>query len=666
MCGIAGFIDFSRSTTAADGAALVHRMERRLAHRGPDDSGVWCDAEHGAFLAHRRLSIVDLSSAGHQPMFSPSQRFVIVFNGEIYNHASLRAELESLAPRRWRGHSDTEVMLAAFDAWGIEKTLPKLVGMFAIAVWDRHERALTLVRDRAGEKPLCWGVLGGRLVFASELKALEGLDASRLTTNRSALPLLLRFGYIPAPHTIYEGIEKLMPGTWLRFGAAGAPTARGVYWSARASAAAGAREPLDLPAPQCVDRLEALLGDAVRLQLEADVPVGAFLSGGIDSSTVVALAQKCASQRVRTFSIGFDEQAFDESAHARRVAEHLGTDHTELHVTSRDALDQVASMAEIYDEPFADSSQIPTYLLAKLTRRSVTVSLSGDGGDELFGGYPRYRRVRSLDRVFRSLPGGPRRAAAAALESLSPRTVGRIAALLGLRGSSHRSVGDSVHRVAQMLRSERHLLYRYLASVMPDVGSIMPGTGEPPTIFDAPSKWPPARSTTETFMWLDFMTYLPDDVLAKVDRATMAVSLESRVPLLDHRIIEFSQRLPTDMKVRNGEQKWILRQLLYRHVPRELVDRPKMGFAVPLNAWLRGPLRGWAEGLLFGPAAHDGWLDEAELRRLWDEQQAGTRNWQHLFWSVLMLRAWMQSRAARATCIRSGAPAPATTGATGT
>lgn len=647
MCGIAGFIDFRASTTEADGTQAVGRMADRIAHRGPDDSGTWCDPQRGVFFAHRRLSIVDLSAAGHQPMASASGRYVIVYNGEIYNHRALRAELESMAGFAWRGHSDTEVMLAAFEAWGIEAALTKLVGMFALAIWDRRELALTLVRDRAGEKPLYWGMLQGQLAFGSELKAFEGLASSALRTNQAALPLLLRFGYIPAPHSIYEGIEKLMPGTWLRFTQAGAPTSWGVYWSAAESSARGAQQRLALSPTQCTDELERLLTEAVKLQLEADVPVGAFLSGGIDSSTVVALAQKCSSSKVRTFSIGFDEQAFDESLHARRVAEHLGTDHTELRVTSQDALDQVAQMSHIYDEPFADSSQIPTYLLARLTRRSVTVSLSGDGGDELFGGYPRYNRMQSMDRVFRALPGATRRAAAVALESVSPRVWSRLAAMLGQRGSAHRSVGDSAHRMAEMLRTDRHLLYRYLSSSLPDTRRLMPGAPDTQTIFDRPAAWPHSGSTTELFMWLDFMAYLPDDVLAKVDRATMAVSLESRVPLLDHRVIEFSHRLPIDMKVRGGVQKWILRQVLYRHVPRALIDRPKMGFSIPLDAWLRGPLREWAEALLFGSQAQDGMLDETEMRRMWNEHQSGARNWQHALWSILMLRGWQQARVSR-------------------
>jgi asparagine synthase (glutamine-hydrolysing) len=648
MCGIAGFIDFKLSTSAGEGEQAVRRMADRLAQRGPDDWGTWSDPRQGVFLAHRRLSIVDLSAAGHQPMASGSGRYMVVFNGEIYNHRSLRRDLESLGSVTWRGHSDTEVMLAAFDAWGIEATLPKLVGMFAVAVWDRVERALTLFRDRAGEKPLYWGMVSGRLAFASELKAFEGLDAGGLVINRAAVPLMLRYSYIPAPHSIYEGVEKLMPGTWMRFTQAGQPTARGVYWSAAASLEAGLRNPLTLPAAQCIDELERLLTEAVTLQLEADVPVGAFLSGGIDSSTVVALAQRSASSKVRTFSIGFAEEGYDESAHARRVAEHLGTEHTELHVTSRDALDCVPLMAAVYDEPFADSSQIPTYLVAKLARQAVTVSLSGDGGDELFAGYPRYGRAQSLHRLLGVVPAAPRRGLAALIEGVSPHAWNRIAGAFGLgrESAAHRTHGDRLHRVAQMLRSEPHLVYQYLASSMPEVSRLTPRADAARTLHDEPASWPAAASGSSLFMWLDLMTYLPDDLLAKVDRAAMAVSLESRVPILDHRVIEFSHRVPMDMKVRDGMRKWLLRQVLYRHVPRELIDRPKMGFSLPVGAWLRGPLRDWAEGLLFSPQFQDEWIDPAALRRIWAEHLSGARDWQQAIWNILMLRGWQERRSA--------------------
>lgn len=646
MCGIAGFVDFRASTTESNGTQALQRMSAAIAHRGPDDAGIWFDSHCGVFFAHRRLSIVDLSAAGHQPMISPGGRYVIVYNGEVYNHRDLRAELDAVSTIGWQGRSDTEVILAAFERWGIAATFPRLVGMFAMAIWDRSTRQITLVRDRAGEKPLYWGFVEHRLVFGSELKAIEGLDKSSLCTNQAALPSLLRYGYIPAPQSIYKGVEKLMPGTWLRFSREGAPSSRGTYWSAADAMTHGTKDPLRLSLAEATDQLESRLTESIARQLEADVPVGVFLSGGIDSSTVAALAQKCAISNIRTFTIGFDDQDFDESAHARLVAHHLGTDHTELRVTAQDALAQAPKMAEIFDEPFADSSQIPTFLLAQFTRQSVTVSLSGDGGDELFGGYPRYRRMQTLDRLFAWLPGKARGSLAALITAASPQTWTRLFALLGRSPSDHRTAGDSAHRVAEMLRTNRYLLYRYLSSVLPNISRLMPGVSEAPTIFDQAESWPTAGSAAELFMWLDFMSYLPDDVLTKVDRATMAVGLESRSPMLDHRVIEFSQRLPPPFKVSGKEQKRILRQVLYRHVPRGMIDRPKMGFCVPLSAWLRGPLRDWAEGLLFSMGPQSDMLDETELRRLWDQHQKGIRNWQNVFWTVLMLRGWQHSRTA--------------------
>lgn len=646
MCGIVGFWDLQSSTSGDDGIATVRRMADRLAHRGPDDHGVWGDAHHGLFLAHRRLSIVDLSAAGHQPMVSASERFVIVFNGEIYNHRVLRAELEcsGLAPV-WRGQSDTEVLLAAFDAWGVEQTLEKAVGMFAFAVWDRHGATLTFSRDRAGEKPLYVGRIGQRIVFTSELKALHGLGATMPEVDGGAIALLLRFGYIPAPTSIYRGIRKLMPGTWLRVSALNPDGVCGTYWSAAQALVEGMHDRVSTPAEDCVDQLERLLTEAVQLQMEADVPVGAFLSGGIDSSTVVALAKKCTGARIKTFSIGFDEEGFDESQHARRVAEHLGTEHVELRVSPTAALAVVPRLASIYDEPFADSSQIPTYLVSKLARESVTVSLSGDGGDELFAGYPRYSRVGAVDRLMRCSPRIVRKFIASGIESVPAKAWTRLSRVAGKGAltSAHRTVGDRLYRVAGILREEPHLLHRYFASSTPNPRSLMPGVQEPATSFDAPERWPRGASLEEIAMWLDFVVYLPDDLLAKVDRAAMAVSLESRVPLLDHRVIEFVHRLPMSMKVRGGQRKWLLRQVLYRHVPQALVDRPKMGFSVPLAAWLRGPLARWSAELLFDSPVSDFGIDSVALKNIHAEHRSGERDWHQTLWAVLMLKAWQAS-----------------------
>lgn len=646
MCGIAGFWDLQAGTSGEEGLAVARRMADRLTHRGPDDHGVWGDARHGIFLAHRRLAIVDLSAAGHQPMVSTAERFVIVFNGEIYNHRALRAELErsGMAPV-WRGQSDTEVLLAAFDAWGIELTLRKAVGMFAFAVWDRHSATLTFSRDRAGEKPLYVGRIGQRIVFTSELKALQGLGDAMPAVDSGAVALLLRYGYIPAPSSIYRGIRKLMPGTWLRISARNPDGVDGTYWSASQSLTKGTRDQISSPDEDYIDQLERLLTEAVQLQMEADVPIGAFLSGGIDSSTVVALAQKCTGARVKTFSIGFDEDGFDESQHARRVAEHIGTEHVELRVSPAAALSVVPQLASIYDEPFADSSQIPTYLVSKLARESVTVSLSGDGGDELFAGYPRYSRVGAVDRLMRRSPRMVRKGIARGIEAIPAKTWTRLGRVVGKGAatSAHRTVGDRLYRIAGILREEPHLLHRYFASSTPDLRSLLPGVQEPATPFDIPERWPDGASLEEIAMWLDFVVYLPDDLLAKVDRAAMAVSLESRVPLLDHRIIEFVHRLPLSMKVRGGQRKWLLRQVLYRHVPQVLVDRPKMGFSVPLAAWLRGPLAQWSEDLLSDPSLSDLGIDPAALRKIQAQHRSGERDWHQTLWAVLMLRAWQAS-----------------------
>lgn len=646
MCGITGFIDLRRQTQAADGEARVRRMADRLRHRGPDDSGVWSDPALGVFFAHRRLSIVDLSPAGHQPMVSASSRYVCVYNGEIFNHQDIRAELQAAGKHDWRGHSDTEVMLSAFDLWGIEAALPRMAGQFAIAVWDRRDQALTLIRDRAGEKPLYWGRLDGRLVFASELVAVEGFAERGLALNDAALPLLMRYGYIPAPHSIYAGIEKLMPGTWLRLRVADGSIQTGAYWSARQSVLQGLDDPFQGDDRACTDELERLVSAAVKRQLEADVPVGAFLSGGVDSSTVVALAQKLSSSPVKTFSIGFDQDAFDESQHARAVASHLGTQHNELRVSAADALAVVPKLSEIYDEPFSDGSQIPTYLVAKMARPQVTVALTGDGGDELFSGYPRYDRAQALIRLGRSMPRSARGWAASAIKQVSAARWNRLASGLGRpQGTStNRTLGDRLHRVADLLQADRPSVFRYFASSMPDVAALLPGVQESGTVYDTPAGWPAGIEDSQLFMWMDFMMYLPDDLLVKTDRASMAVSLETRVPLLDHHVIEFSHRIPQSMRVRDGSRKWLLKQVLYRHVPRQIVDRPKMGFSMPLAVWLRGPLRAWAESLLFPAGGQDEPIDVAELRRIWAEHQGGARDWHQAIWTILMLRDWRRNR----------------------
>ncbi|TBR10386.1 MAG: asparagine synthase (glutamine-hydrolyzing) [Rugosibacter sp.] len=666
MCGLTGF--FSPANLAADAAEVVHRMSEAITHRGPDDSGVWVDEAVGVVLAHRRLSILDLSPAGHQPMVSPSGRYVIVLNGEIYNHLELRRELEVLAPHPlpkgareqcgWRGHSDTETLLAAFEAWGIEATLKKCVGMFALALWDRETRSLTLARDRMGEKPLYYGWQGDVFLFGSELKTLRAHPAFRGEINRDVLALYLRHNYVPAPYSIYRGIAKLPPGSWLTL-TADAPVAapqgyllRGVspaptfYWRARDTAQADMRR--DLDDATAIDELDTLLRRAVGGQMVADVPLGAFLSGGIDSSTVVALMQAQSGRPVQTFTIGFHEAGYNEAEHAHAVAAHLGTEHTELYVTAEQAMAVIPRLPSLYDEPFADSSQIPTLLVSELARRHVTVSLSGDGGDELFGGYNRYVWA---SRIWRSLGWAPRplRAAlAGVLTTLPPAAWNGVFSGLSIflpQRWRYPNPGDKLHKLAGILavRSPEEI-YLALVSHWQQPANVVIGAKEPTTALTDARQWADVPDFESRMMYLDQMTYLPDDILTKVDRAAMGVSLETRVPLIDHRVVEFAWQLPLSMKIRNGQAKWLLRQVLYRYVPRELIERPKMGFGIPLDVWLRGPLRDWAEALLNeSRLRQEGYFHPEPIRQKWSEHLSGRRNWSYHLWDVLMFQAWLEN-----------------------
>jgi len=652
VCGIAGFLDLARATDAATLAARAARMADALAHRGPDDAGVWVDAAAGVALGHRRLAIIDLSPEGHQPMLSADGRYVVVFNGEIYNYRALRQELAARG-HRFRGHSDTEVLLAAVSQWGLEGALARFNGMFAFALWDRQARRLTLARDRLGEKPLYYGWMGRTFLFGSELKALRAHPAFQGTIDRGALALYLRHGYVPAPYSIYRGIHKLPPATWLTLAPAqaGHLPAPVPYWSARAAAEQGLADPFPGSPAEAAALLEALLRDAVRLRLEADVPLGAFLSGGIDSSTVVALMQAQSAQPVRTFTIGFHAAAYNEAEEAKAVARHLGTAHTELYVTPAETLAVIPRLPTLYDEPFADSSQVPTFLVAQLARRHVTVCLSGDGGDELFGGYPRYFLGRTLWRGVGWLPRPLRRAAARGLTALRPeawdRVLGGLDPLLPRRLRA-RQPGDKLHKLAEVLAADSpDALYHGIVSHWKAPAALVPGAAEPPTPLTTPDQQPALPDFTLRMMYLDTITYLPDDILVKVDRATMGVSLEARVPLLDHRVVELAWRLPLALKVRDGQGKWLLRQVLYKYVPRPLVERPKMGFGVPIDAWLRGPLREWAEALLDERRLRaEGFFDPRPIRQRWAEHLAGVRHWHHHLWDVLMFQAWLEQQAA--------------------
>jgi asparagine synthase (glutamine-hydrolysing) len=638
MCGIAGFVEGKRRSSADELHVIASQMAARLSHRGPDDQGVWIDAQTGVGLGHTRLAIIDLSPAGAQPMMSSCGRFVLSYNGEVYNAPEMRAELEA-AGRPFRGHSDTEVMVEGFAVWGVRQTIERSIGMFAFAVWDRSARTLTLVRDRLGIKPLYWGHADSSLVFASELKALTAVPGWQGDIDRDALAAFLRYGYVPTPMSIYRGIEKLAPGTMLECGEDG-KIRRTAYWSLEEVAARGQASPLEVADEQAVEELEALLGDAVRRRMVADVPLGMFLSGGIDSSTVAALMQANSPRSIRTFSIGFHERAYDEAAQARKVAEYLGTDHTELYVTPAEAQSAIPKLQDIYDEPFADSSQIPTYLLSEMTRRHVTVALSGDGGDEVFAGYNRYGQGLALARMIRSLPKPMRQVMVGAMTAVTPGTWDYVSLVVPTR-MRPRLVGEKIHKLASILLEDPVGFHKRLITQWPEASHLVEGAAEPDESLYA-------RAVRERFpddvLWMQYIdtaTYLPDDILTKVDRASMAVALEVRVPLLDHRVVELSWRLPQRLKLRGGKGKWVLRQIAYKYLPKNLLERPKMGFGVPIDQWLRGPLKEWAEDLFnTSPMRSDGLLRPEPIAAKWIEHLTGTRNWQHFLWNVLMFEAW--------------------------
>ena len=642
MCGIAGFLDPKRRSGDTELTALAASMAGALRHRGPDAQGVWVDEAAGVALGHARLSIIDLSPAGAQPMVSACGRFAVSYNGEVYNAGELRAALER-AGHTFRGHSDTEVMVEGFAAWGVRATVETLIGMFAFAAFDRKERVLTLGRDRLGIKPLYWGRVNGRVVFASELKAFAALPDFSPGIDAQALAAYLCVGYVPAPASIYQGVAKLEPGMLLEIHAGGETRCQ-PYWSLLDVATRGQAALLDISEAEACERLEALLTDAVTRRMVADVPLGVFLSGGIDSSTVTALMQANSATPVKSFTIGFHEAGYDEATHAKAVAAHLGTDHTELYVTADEARAVVPKLPQIYDEPFADASQIPTFLVSEMTRRQVTVALSGDGGDELFAGYNRYGQGLRVARALRMLPRPLASCLSRMIGALPPATWDRLfeAVPAGMRP---RLAGEKLQKLAGVLGEDAAGYYRTLISPWAGAWSLVKGATQP----DQPAFGETVRARFgDELSWMqyaDSVTYLPDDILTKVDRASMAVSLEARVPLLDHRVADFAWQLPASLKMRGGQGKWLLRQVLYKYVPKTLVERPKMGFGVPIDAWLRGPLKDWAADLL-DPAtmAREGLLDPAPIQEKWSEHQSGRRNWQHFLWNVLMFQAWHRAR----------------------
>lgn len=646
MCGFAGAYD---PLSEPNGwPARLAAMAGALRHRGPDDEGFWHDADVGVGLAFRRLAILDLTAEGHQPMLSASGRYVIAYNGEVFNFRALTAELES-GGARFRGHSDTEVMLAAIERWGLTPAISRFVGMFALALWDRLERKLHLVRDRIGIKPLYWGWSRGALLFGSELTALRRHPSFDARLDRSAVASFLRFNYVPAPDAIFEGFRKLEPGCIRTFDLAAA-TAGGegrlaTYWSLAEVASAGLAQPFSGDEREAIDELERLLTDSIALRMIADVPLGAFLSGGVDSSLVVALMQKVASGKVRTFTIGFAEKEYDESAAAREIATRLGTEHTERIVTADEAKAAVPRIASLFDEPFADSSQVPTLLVCELARAHVTVSLSGDGGDELFAGYKRYALFSDLQRTLDLLPRGVRHALAPVLGAVP---IGAANRLLGFvdpwlrRYGSGGAAGDKIRKAAELLAlPDERALYLHLISHWKDPAQLVTGASLRPRLADLADRPTGFRDAVHPLIFDDLLAYLPDDILVKVDRTSMSVGLEARVPILDHRVVEFAWRLPLSLKIRNDEAKWALREVLYRHLPKDLVDRPKQGFGLPIDVWLRGPLRSWAEDLLSESRLRRGGLvDPAPIRTKWLEHLGGQRNWHYYLWDVLVLEAW--------------------------
>ncbi len=666
MCGIGGFFDASCGKSAIDHYGLAGRMAGALAHRGPDNQGIWIDSDRGIGLVHRRLSIIDLSPAGHQPMHSASGRYCVCFNGEIYNYLALMQELRALG-HGFRGRSDTEVLLAAMEQWGAEAATSRLLGMFAFALWDRRSGVLHLARDRVGEKPLYYGWAGNLFVFGSELKALRAAPAWDCPVDRASLALQMRYGYIPAPWSIYSGIFKLAPGCILSLGAdvlsrpssvcpvpddvAPGRVAPRRFWSARNVALSGPR----VRSPgAAVTELDALLRKVVDQQMLADVPLGGFLSGGIDSSTVVACMQAQSSRPIKTYTIGFREGDFNEAEYARAVAAHLGTDHTELYLDPAQVRDVIPMLPELYDEPFADASQLPTYLICQLARQHVTVCLSGDGGDEVFGGYNRYRWLRTVWNGVRWIPLPFRRLLGRALTVLPPSAWDRLALA---RPGRLPQLGTKVHKLGRVVEAGSiGQMYESLVSYWGDDQPVV-CDGEPWTarIGDVVDQLGGVSDAVDEAMYRDLMHYLPDDNLVKVDRASMRVGLEVRAPLLDSRIVEFAWSLPGDMKIRDGKGKWILRQVLARYVPPVLTERPKMGFSVPVGGWLRAELRPWAEEMLDeSRLREEGYLDAGRVRRCWAEHLSGARDHSLSLWAVLMFETWYRRQGA----VLSGQSAP--------
>jgi asparagine synthase (glutamine-hydrolysing) len=638
MCGIVGYWDKRGAKQP-----VVEQMALRIQHRGPDGAGTWLNQNGDLAMAHRRLAIIDLSPAGHQPMISPCERYSLVFNGEIYNHLAIRASLEQEGGHfSWRGHSDTETLLAALRHWGLEKTLQKLNGMFAFALWDSQERSLSLARDRMGEKPLYYGRNNGVFFFGSELKSFKAHPQWQAEIDRDSLALFMRHNNVPSPRSIYKGIKKLPPAHFVVVTQTGLQIYEPqCYWNL-ANIAEKGQVDSGVSAATLTGELDTLLRDAVQTRMVADVPLGAFLSGGFDSTIVTALMQAQSTKPIKTFTIGFNEQGYNEAVHAKAVAKHLGTDHTELYVSPEQAMAVIPKLPTIWDEPFSDSSQIPTLLVSELARQHVTVSLSGDGGDELFCGYGRYKRGHLIWSKLKLMPVSIRQILGSLMQVFPGAPIEYLMRFLP-KALQIPHFADRLPKVGNVIKQRSAIgYYQNLISHWKNPEELVLGSVEPPTLFNQLEQQPKLADFREQMMYLDSMTYLPNDILTKVDRASMAVSLEARVPLLDHRVVEFAWQVPMSLKYKEGQGKWLLREVLYRYVPRELMDRPKMGFGVPIDEWLRGPLRDWADELLSEKQLREeGFFDPAPIRKMWHEHLSGKRRWHYYLWDVLMFQAWL-------------------------
>lgn len=634
MCGITGFIDLKSQLTSEDALSCLLQMTHSLHHRGPNDHGTWIDPAAKLALGQTRLSILDLTEHGHQPMHSNCGRYVLVYNGEIFNHLQIRKELNT----SFTGHSDTETLIEALAKWGIEKTLPKLNGMFAFALWDKHNQELTLVRDRLGIKPLYWGLNENTFYFGSELKPLKHLPLLPRKINQEALYEYLHYAYVPTPLSIFQNVHKLRPGYILKYRPGQEPVEI-CYWSIAEKAQKGLSDLIPVnQTTEAIHQLEEFIKDAVSLRLISDVPIGAFLSGSVDSSTVAAIMQEISNTKIKTFSIGFEDKGYDESRYSKQVAKYLNTDHTELIVNPQQVLDVIPLLPHIYDEPFADSSQIPTYLVSKLARESVTVALSGDGGDENFAGYNRHRFSQSSTYKFMNkIPYGWRKIMANILSLPSPSHWDKLAHFIPA-SKRPRQLGDKIAKFAGLMDYKtREDIYDSLISCIQQPEDLLNNP--------YPSSSLKPQSQFDNFLnlmqLLDTTGYLPDDILTKVDRASMATSLEARVPLLDYRIVEFSWRLPTELKLRNGTSKWILREILYKRVPKKLIDRPKMGFALPIDQWLRGPLKDWSYSLLERNTVNT-YFNPFQVKQMLEDHHSGRRNYQHQLWTLAMFQQWYE------------------------